>query len=75
MMLEKSNAPAFPKSHDPYPNCQETTDTSVYLGLTKREYFAGQAMIAAGNNWPTALATAARAAVALADALLAELAK
>ena len=45
MMLEKSNAPAFPKSHDPYPNCQETTDTSVYLGLTKREYFAGKAMI------------------------------
>jgi hypothetical protein len=40
----KDGGPAFPKAHDPYPNCQNTVMPSTRNGMTLRDYFAGQAL-------------------------------
>jgi len=60
--MSEENSPAFP--------------TQVQFGLTKREYFAAQAMSGIISSYESVSAQqVAREAVACADALIAELAK
>lgn len=75
---------AFPKAHDPYPNCQNTYTPSA-TGMSLRDYFAAAALpgiiiaTSAGQHIPTMqagekdlLSAITRDAYALADAMVAE---
>lgn len=68
MASEQDGGPAFPESvaigpaGDVYPGMG---------GMTLRDYFAGQALVATAGNWPNLSKIAARTAYEHADAMLA----
>ena len=45
-MSEHDGGPAFPKPLDPYPNTQNLSVTSGADGMSLRDWFAGQALVA-----------------------------
>ena len=42
--MSTDGGPAFPKPRDPYPNCDDATGPSWNVGMSQRDWFAGQAL-------------------------------